>query len=574
MPDRLQQELPPPDSAAAAFDLGDWHVDPSRGTISRCGVVRRVQPRVMDLLCILAHHPHRTLTRQQLLTAVWGDVHVVNAVVWRCISLARAALGDDPDRPRYIQTIPRRGYRLVAAVRHRPASLPTSTPLAEPNALVTVAVPRLAATAAVVVAVGLAIALQWGPGRGETAALPAGAESELGALRTASDYTRSGREYYRRYEPADLDRAAVQFQRALELEPEHAPALAGLADTYVLLSAWGGDRSLAESALESARRALEIDPRLPEAYRSLGLAQLLRGRTEASLQASLRALALRSSWAAPMHNVAAARAALGQLDQAVIVQRQVVAADPRGASWGRLAWLSGELGLKDGTLASAQEALRRQPFEAQATAALAALELEAGRPDRAWAAIEPALALSPRPPILLKAAARTRLAMDDLAGAREHFVALSAGTIDPAADLGNLFVAAIDLMEGRADDGRARLSRARELSLAAIRSGDERWEPLFQLAVYHAANGQPRAAHRWLERAIDRGFRDYRWLEVDSIFSVVGLPTVAVDHTSDLRDALRTMRIRATSESSQIERIRFRPLVTGRSPAPTPRVYG
>lgn len=572
MPHRQTKELPTPRPIAAAFDLGEWRVDPARGTISRRDVVRQVQPRVMDFLCVLARNPRRTLTREELLTAVWGDVHVVDDVVWRCVSLARAALEDDRDRPRYIRTVPRRGYRLVAAVRQCPPGrrLPkTGLPIPGPAAR-----GAAAAVAAALVAMGLAIAALWGAGRGEATAPPAGSTAELGAPRTASDYTRSGREYYRRYEPDDLDRAAVQFRRALELEPEYAPALAGLADTYVLQSAWGGDRSLADRALETARRALELDPSLPEVYRSLGLAQLLRGRIEASRQASLRAVALRPNWAAPMHNVAVAQAALGHLDQAVLMQRRVVAADSRAAAWGRLAWLSRELGLKDPTYLAAQEALRREPFEPQATAALAALELDASRAGRAWATLEPALKLSPNPPILLKVAALTRLGLGDFAGARSYLEALSAPGVDPAADLGDLLLAAIDLVEGHADSGHARLARAVESSFAAIRSGDQRWEPRFQLAVSSAASGQMAAAHQWLEEAIHRGFRDYRWLEADSPLSVVGLPAAAGDLSAGLRAAVTAMRARATAEATGLETLPFHPPLNGPTGALSRWVYG
>lgn len=563
MPDHLPRERPVLDPATTVFELGEWRVDPAGGTISKGGVLRRVQPRVMDLLCHLARNPDRTLTRQELLGAVWSDVHVVDDVVWRCVSLARIALEDDRDRPRYIQTVPRRGYRLVAPVRQAPVSPSRSTSPIESSSspvsgtarrrtitalllrgLPTARLGGVAAFAAVVAAAMLASAPGWPPAGGEGTTPSEAGEPLPSELRTAADYTRSGRAYYLRYQPEDLDRAAVQFQRALALQPEYAPALAGLADTYVLQSAWGRGPGLADRALENARRALELDPHLPEAYRSLGLAHLLRGHLEASLQASHRALELRPGWAPPMHNLAVAQAALGRLDLAVTTQRRLVAADSMPVYWGRLAWLFRELEMEESSIAAAEEALRREPFEAQATAALASLELDAGRPDRAWAELEPALALSERPVVLLKVAALTRMAMGDLPGARKYLLAWATSGAEPAADPGSLLLAALDIAEGRDADGHARLSRVREESLAAIGSGDERWEPHFQLAVWSAANGEANAAHRWLEQAIDRGFLDYRLLEPGSPYSVVGLPVVAGDLVSGVRGTLDAMRAR------------------------------
>jgi TolB-like protein len=70
----------------------------------------------MAVLVELASKGRNTLSREQLISTVWPRGFVSDDVLNRCISQLRAALGDDPRSPAYIDTIPRKGYRLVASV--------------------------------------------------------------------------------------------------------------------------------------------------------------------------------------------------------------------------------------------------------------------------------------------------------------------------------------------------------------------------------------------------------------------------------------------------------------------------
>lgn len=96
------------------FQLGAWWVDPASGEISKPGYRRHLQPRQMNLLAHLAAHPGRMLTKEELLRALWHGAAVEEIALPRCVSEVRRALGDDARAPSYIETIPKRGYRLVA----------------------------------------------------------------------------------------------------------------------------------------------------------------------------------------------------------------------------------------------------------------------------------------------------------------------------------------------------------------------------------------------------------------------------------------------------------------------------
>jgi TolB-like protein/DNA-binding winged helix-turn-helix (wHTH) protein/Tfp pilus assembly protein PilF len=105
---------PPPDSAV--LRVGKWRVDPALDEISSEGRAVRVEPLLMRLLVCLARHAGRPVELRQLLDEVWTGVIVSQGSVYQAIAQLRRALGDDCDRPAYIDTVPRKGYRLIAPV--------------------------------------------------------------------------------------------------------------------------------------------------------------------------------------------------------------------------------------------------------------------------------------------------------------------------------------------------------------------------------------------------------------------------------------------------------------------------
>jgi DNA-binding winged helix-turn-helix (wHTH) protein len=96
--------------------VGDWRVDPELDELSREGQTIRVEPRTMQLLLYLAAHAGRVVDVQQLLDQVWSNVVVTQGSVYQAIAQLRRILGDDSERPTYIENLPRRGYRLIASV--------------------------------------------------------------------------------------------------------------------------------------------------------------------------------------------------------------------------------------------------------------------------------------------------------------------------------------------------------------------------------------------------------------------------------------------------------------------------
>lgn len=99
------------------FILGEWEVRPLQGFIVSEKCRKHLEPKVMDVLVCLASSPGDTVERDMILRQVWGKTAISDEVLTRCVSELRQALDDHRDNPRFVKTVPKRGYRLVEAVR-------------------------------------------------------------------------------------------------------------------------------------------------------------------------------------------------------------------------------------------------------------------------------------------------------------------------------------------------------------------------------------------------------------------------------------------------------------------------
>ena len=95
-------------------------MNPASGELSRDGETVRLEVRTMRLLVCLAERAGDVVSIDDLLKQVWPDVVVSSDSVYQAVASLRRALGDDPKQPTYIATVPRLGYRMIAAVRPWP----------------------------------------------------------------------------------------------------------------------------------------------------------------------------------------------------------------------------------------------------------------------------------------------------------------------------------------------------------------------------------------------------------------------------------------------------------------------
>lgn len=97
------------------FYLGDLLVEPARGRVTGPGVSEHLPPKAMEVLLCLAASPGDVVTRESLIRDVWGLGGASSEALSHAVSEIRHALDDHRDDPEFIQTLPRRGYRLLVS---------------------------------------------------------------------------------------------------------------------------------------------------------------------------------------------------------------------------------------------------------------------------------------------------------------------------------------------------------------------------------------------------------------------------------------------------------------------------
>lgn len=96
--------------------FGEFKLDVENECLWRAGERLRLTPRPFAVLRYLVEHPQQLVTHDELLEALWPDTYVQQQVLRTYVLELRKLLGDDLEEPRYIETVPKRGYRFVAAV--------------------------------------------------------------------------------------------------------------------------------------------------------------------------------------------------------------------------------------------------------------------------------------------------------------------------------------------------------------------------------------------------------------------------------------------------------------------------
>lgn len=110
----------PNSPAHARFRIGDAQVQPDRMVVSIGGQEQVIEPRIMEVLVALAEAAEQdeVLSAEQLLIKIWGGTFYGDNPVHKAITYLRKVFHDDPKSPRYIETIRKRGYRLIADVSY------------------------------------------------------------------------------------------------------------------------------------------------------------------------------------------------------------------------------------------------------------------------------------------------------------------------------------------------------------------------------------------------------------------------------------------------------------------------
>jgi DNA-binding winged helix-turn-helix (wHTH) protein/TolB-like protein/Flp pilus assembly protein TadD len=106
------------------YDFAEFRLDPEKHRLLRNGEIVAVTPKAVETLTVLVRNRHRLVERDELLNSIWPDVAVEDGNLTVTVSMLRKALGESSDGRKFIETVPRFGYKFVADVREVAEEVP------------------------------------------------------------------------------------------------------------------------------------------------------------------------------------------------------------------------------------------------------------------------------------------------------------------------------------------------------------------------------------------------------------------------------------------------------------------
>ncbi len=279
--------------------LGDWLVDMGRNQCEHksTGEVRAIEPKVMQLLCVLVEAKGQVVSRDDLILALWPDSIVGEDTLARTVSRLRSALGDSASNSEYIQTVPKKGYALNLAPKPLDAKPWNSARVSRGQTVI-------ASTALILLLGGFFAYSLWSD-----------EAAKLELIERADDY-------YMNFTHRDNEAAIELYQRVLADQSDNAAAQAGLANAMVQrVIRWPDGTSQSRVSNPSVRQALESG-QLDNAEATLVLA---RAQSFAE-----RAVRLTPRNAESLKSLGFVYSAQGKLEQAVKVYQQAIDLDADG----------------------------------------------------------------------------------------------------------------------------------------------------------------------------------------------------------------------------------------------------
>jgi DNA-binding winged helix-turn-helix (wHTH) protein/Tfp pilus assembly protein PilF len=379
--------------------FGVFEADLRSGEIRKHGVRIKLHRQPFQVLTVLIEHAGEVVTRDELKRRLWdADTYVdFDVGLNSAVKKLRDALGDSADVPRYIETLPRVGYRCIVPVTGLGDTIVTDPPAA---AAAWRSIPWM--RVAIGVVVGLLVL--WD---GVAGLWPKGI---LGRLRDGPIADRpvdpqvyesyvTGRYFFNKWTDAATRKSIDYFEQAIERDRSYAPAYAGLAEAYFVRE----DVSPAEMCPKSkamARRALELDESLAEAHTALAGVLFYYDWDWAGAEKEFqRALALNPSHALAHQWYGQLKKALGRADWASEVRRahelEPLSLIFAGAGQYR------DAGRNDLALENARRKVELDPDFALAYRELAQVYTRMGRYDDAISQLRKGVDLSGRMPAFL-----------------------------------------------------------------------------------------------------------------------------------------------------------------------------
>jgi DNA-binding winged helix-turn-helix (wHTH) protein/Tfp pilus assembly protein PilF len=362
------------EASVTRYHFDDVVVDCERFEIEKSGEVKKLTPRAFSLLLYLIENRDRVVEKSELFDKIWHERFVTDNALTRTVADIRRVLGDDAGTPKYIETVPKRGYRFVAELKTEEAdtgSLNMTLPVGRGRRVDWLRLSVVAIAIAVTVLGGTVANHLVSDRDGNSVEVvppikisdnnltrvvhppqpldpgdpqqrnsfktqlpdpsPSPSPKKISGNPLAAQLYFEGDKLVNTLDPGKAQQGLDHFQRAIKLDPNFALAYVGVAHYY--FNVGGARQESIALAKAAAERALELDPDLAEAYAVRGLLYSQYDWNFVAAEKDMkRALELDSTSRVVQQDLALQLALQGRVNESLTESRKALALDPFNAA--------------------------------------------------------------------------------------------------------------------------------------------------------------------------------------------------------------------------------------------------
>jgi TolB-like protein/Tfp pilus assembly protein PilF len=326
-----------------------------------------------------------------------------------------------------------------------------------------------------------------------------------------------GREHYNRYKQDENEKAIVLFRKALELDPEYALAYTGLADAFAQKAGiFGSEDAWFDSSIKMSKKAIELNPNLSEGYKSLGVVSTYKGNFHSAIGYYNKALELNPNYGAAVNNISSIYWWLGKYDEAYPWALKSIQVDPaRASGYAQLGIIYSGLAQDSAAEKWFLTSIAMQPNSTREVDLIKNyITIKDFQKARNY--INTIQKDSPLDPDILAVAALVEFYAGDFLKAKVLYDSAYSKKADKKESYAEY--AYILWKINKRKEATLIFSKASNEAEELIKQGSEEFNSPYTLAEVNAVLGNKEAAYKWLQEAINKGWRFYRWSLNEPLF--------------------------------------------------------
>jgi TolB-like protein/tetratricopeptide (TPR) repeat protein len=352
-----------------------------------------------------------------------------------------------------------------------------------------------------------------------------------------------GREHYNRYKQIENEKAIGLFRKALELDPGYALAYTGLADAFAQKPGlFGAESSWYDSSLKMSNKAIALNPNLAEGYKSIGVVYAYRGNFHSAIEYYSKALELNPNFGAAINNIGSMYWWLGRYDEAYPWAVKSIQVDPaRASGYSTLGLIYTGLALDSAAQKWYLTSIELQPILRREENLIKSY-ITVRNYQKARNYIQNILKESPGENEIYEVAGFVEIFAGDLQKAKIYYdsaYSKKPGKRDHSSEYAYILWKNNKKIEAELIFHNA-ITEAEEI----IKQGNEEFNSPYALAQANAVLGNKDLAYKWLQQAINYGWRQYEMSLNDPLLENIRNEDRFKEMMNNLKNMVAAMRNR------------------------------